>query len=358
MNKSILKHELKSMKWMAALSVMASLGLVMIFNMNLDNMYGEMFFNGLMQNQAVIQESIRYISSMILLVFSAIAVVQVFMQFRAEKEQEIGRFLKSLPVKNSEFLKVKLLTGILNFTIAFIVLIVGVEIVSRANMFWIEDIYSISAFPEVFMEADGILSILKEIGLIYVIVVSFYTFLIMLQYTFSNIIGGIVTGILVWLAPAFILLVSSFTLERFTSIGGLEGLFRLSEWVLPFAYPFQIDYNSLGLNQSSMNLHMLGTIANLPLKYCICLALIAVNIFLAFKFNKDSKVEDENKAIKFKPVRIIFKIGVTVCSALLLSFIFTGFFMVDIPNSFCIILILLGGAIGYMVSRKIAQIGN
>lgn len=358
MNKSILKHEIRSMKWMTLASLTLSVVLVMMFSRNIDNRYAEMFYSGLSGNQAVIQQSLRYISDMVLILFSSLAVLQVFMQFRSEKDQEVGRFLKSLPVKNEEFLKVKLISGLANLSLAFAVLFIGMIMVRRVNMFWIADIYSISNNPLPFMEVDGILSILKELGLIYLIVLSFYTFLIMVQYTFTNLIGGIVTGILVWLAPIFILLTSAFTLERFISSSLTNRLFELSDWVLPWIYPFRIDYNTLNMNPNSINGNMIGIIDHLAIKYIICLGLIAVNIFLAYRFNKDSKIEDENKVIRFKSTRNIFKIGVTICSALLASAVFTDFLMVDISDILYLAIMILGGSIGYFISMKIAKVGN
>lgn len=358
MNKSILKHEIKSMKWVSLLSIIASLGLVLLFSMNLDNRYGAMFYSGISENQAVIQDSLRYITDMVLVLFLVIVVIQVFMQFRSEKDQEVGRFLKSLPVKNEEFLKVKLIMGISNLTLAFIVLIIGMIVVRSNNMFWIQDIYSISTLSTPFIEADGILSILKEIGLLYLIVLSFYTFLIMIQYTFTNVIGGIVTGILVWLAPAFILISSLVTFERFFSSLISVRITTIAEWTLPWAYPFQFDYNNAFINYHGSNIPMISLIDYLTIKYIICLGLVLINILLAYKFNKDSKIEDENKVITFKSTRQIFKIGVTICSALLVSTILTYLFMINFSNIIYIILMILGGFTGYFISRKITQVGN
>lgn len=358
MNKSILKHEIKSMKWMSLLSIVGSLIVVFMFSIDLDNRYGAIFHNGLIENRPIIQESFRYVTSTILVIFLVIAVMQVFMQFRAEKDQEVGRFLKSLPVKNEEFFKVKLIAGIGNFTIAFLVLLVGIIVVRNSNMFWIEDIYSISIASAPFIELDGVLSILKEIGLIYLIVLSFYTFLIMIQYTFTNIIGGIVTGILVWLAPAFILISSVSIFERFFSSSLLGAISTMAEWTMPWLYPFQFSYNDFFTNYNYLDISPMILIDHLGIKYIICIGLILVNIILAYKLNKASKIEDENKVITFKTTRNIFKFGVTICSALLVAAIATEFLMINVPNIVYIVVIILGGAVGYIVSKKITQVGN
>jgi hypothetical protein len=357
MNKSILKHEARWMKWILLLSILASLFLTIMFSLSLDTAFERIFSHGLQINQVIIQDSLRYITGMILVIFTIISIIQVFMQFRSEKDQEVGRFLKSLPVKKEEFFKVKLSTGIINITLGFIVLAMGIIIVRTKNMFWIKDIYSISTISAPFVKADGIGSLLKEIGLIYLIVLSFYTFLFMVQYTFTNVIGGIVTGILVWLAPGFIIYVSMFTLERFSYEPIFHTIARFSEKLLPWLYPFEYNYNTLITDANGMALSRLMNIENLEIKYIITLGLILINIIIGDKLNKSSKVENENMIIPFKISRNIFKFGVTICSGLLVSIILSEIMMIQINNIIYMLLILLGGFIGYFISQKIARVG-
>lgn len=358
MNKSILKHEIRSMRWMLLLSVLVSLFLTIMFSMSLNNVYERMFSYGIQGNQALIQRSLRDISQTILALFTILSIIQIFMQFRSEKNQEIGRFLKSLPVRKEEFFKVKLVSGVVNLTLAFIVLAIGTIIVRNNNMFWIKDIYSISTISAPFIQVDGVASLLKEIGLIYLVVLSFYTFLFMIQYTFTNVVGGIVTGILVWLSPAFIIISSIFTLERFISIPISGRINMFAEWLLPWAYPLDYDYNTLFANLNGWDLGGISIIEKLGIKYIICLGLILFNMIISYKFNKTSKIEDENKIIAFKSTRNIFKLGVTICSGLLISTILSGILMIRISNIIYILFMLLGGSIGYFISRRITQVGN
>ena len=248
MNKSILKHEIKSMKWILLLSTIASLLLIMMFNMNLANTYNNIFTYGMLVDQSVVQRALRYITEIILIFFTVISVMQVFMQFRTEKNQETGRFLRTLPIKREEFFRIKLAVGVVNITIAFVILALGVIIVRGSNMFWIKDIYNISIMPSPYIEADSIANLIKEIGLIYLIVLSFYSFLFMVQYTFYNVVGGIVTGILVWLSPIFIVLTSIFSVEKLIPFSIIDNSYvsffnTIGEWLLPWLYPFNYDYN-------------------------------------------------------------------------------------------------------------------
>lgn len=360
MNKSILKHEIRSMKWMLLLSVLASLFLTIMFSISLDREYVSMFYDGIHGSEALVKRSLEYITVMTLVIFTSISIVQIFMQFRSEKNQETGRFLKSLPVKKEEFFKIKIVTGLINLTLAFIVLAVGLVIVRNNNMFWIKDTHALSYASKAFIKADGVGNLLKQAGLMYLVVLSFYTFLFMIQYTFTNVIGGIVTGILVWIAPIFIAISSMYTLENLGSVKiyntpFMAAISNYSELLLPWIYVFEQDYNILpyGIKLGSM-----FTIPSLGLKYIICLLLILVNIIVAYKFNKSSKVENENKVIVFKGTRNIFKLGVTVCSGLLVSVILGDIMMMQISNIVYVVLVVLGGAIGYWISDKISKVGS
>ncbi len=359
MNKSILKHELRSMKWMMLLSILASLFLTAMFSRSLDRQYASIFYLGI-YDDAFILSSFRDLAEMALIVFTGITMIQVFMQFRSEKSPETGRFLKSLPVRKEEFFKIKLITGLVSISLAFIVLSLGLIIIRSDNMFWIEDIYSISYMPETLIKVESVGLLLRELGLIYLIVLSFYTFLFMIQYTFTNVVGAIVTGVLVWLAPIFILISSMFTLERIRLIdiytSKLAGsIDKFSTWLLPWVYA--LDFNFID-NFSDMSSRSIRTIAALDIKYLVTILLIIVNIGLAYKFNKSSKVENENKLIVFKTSQKIFVFGVTICSGLLISLILSSYMMLEISNIVYVILILLAGLIGYFISRRISRIGN
>lgn len=363
MNKSILKHEIRSMKWMLLLSIIVSLFVTIMFSVSLNGGYEMIFSNGIYGNQALIQESLREIAGMTLVSFTILSIMQIFMQFRSEKGQEIGRFLKSLPIKKEDFFKVKLVTGVINITLSFIVLAIGIIIVRNNNMFWIRDIYSISMVSAPFIKVDGVASLLKEIGLIYLIVLSFYTFLFMVQYTFTNVVSGIVTGVLVWLAPIFIINASMFTLDKFMSIpifrsSIIGSITKFSEWLLPWIYAFDYDYSTLLTDSNGMIVGRIRIIGNLQVKYIISLVLILVNIIIAYKFDKSSKVENEDKIIVFKSTRNIFKLGVTICSGLLVSTILSRIMGIQMHNIIYILFILLGGFIGYFISQKITKVGN
>lgn len=361
LNKSILKHEIRGMKWMLLLSTLTSLFIVTVFSSYLDEGYERMFSYGIFANETPILSAFRDVNYGILIGFTLIAIVQVFIQFRSEKGQETGRFLKFLPVKKEDFFKIKLITGIINLSLAFGVLAIGIVVVRNNNMFWIKDIHSISSASEILIRLGSVENLLKEIGLIYLVILSFYTFLFMIQYTFTNTVGAIVTGILVWLAPLFIVFSSIFTLEKITSISFYNSTFLnkinvFADWLLPHIYPLDYRYlDELNLNFNSYGGNI-SIVDKLGMKYIIVIVLIGINIAIAYKFNKSSKVENENKVIVFKGTKNIFKLGVTVCSGLLVSIVLGEILRIQTNRILHILFILLGGLIGYLVSHRITKV--
>ncbi|HZK32889.1 MAG TPA: hypothetical protein VFC60_00180 [Tissierellaceae bacterium] len=363
MNKSILKHEFKSSRWILLFSTIISLFTIVIFNIRLNERYERLFRIGLRPNQAVIQDALGETIALALLLFTILSIIQVFMQFRSEKDQEVGRFLKSLPLAGKEFFKVKLITGIANITIGFIVLFIGLIAVRQANIFWIKDIYSISAYSHIFMKLDGIGTILSYLGLTYFVVLAFYTFIFMIQYTFTNIVGAIVTGILVWLSPFFIALSLIETISKLGRItlydsSILNNINTFSDKLLPWSYVVDYDFYNIGNVLYPENLGSISFISNMGLKYGITITLVIVNIFIGYKFVKNSRIEDEEKIITFKISRQIFKIGVTICTPLLVSIIITVIMGIDLNNILFIIILLLSSYLGYFISNKITKVGS
>lgn len=363
MNKSILKHEFKSSRWILLFSVILSLFSGVIFNMRLNETYERMMRVGLRPNQAVIHDALIAVLPLFLILFTVLSIIQVFMQFRSEKGQEVGRFLKSLPVSSKSFFKVKLITGILNITIGFIILFIALLLVRQANMFWIRDIYKISAYSHIFMKLDGISFILSYLGLTYFIVLSFYTFIFMIQYTFTNIVGAIVTGILTWLAPFFILNSLVYTISKFGYISLYNSKFinnitNFSINLLPWSYIIDHEIFNIGNRVFVENIGYISIISNIGLKYGITMVLTLVNILIAYKFVKNSRIEDEEKIITFKISRIIFKLGVTICTPLLISTIIIMVMGINPNNILFTIILFLSLCLGYFVSNKITKVGN
>ncbi len=362
MNKTILKHEFRSSKWILLFSILLGLFTSITFNISLNEYYEGLFISGISPNMTVVNDSLRGAIGFAILSFTILSIVQVYMQFRSEKGQEVGRFLKSLPVSNIEFFKVKLLTGILNITLGFIVIFIGLTLVRQANIFWIQDIYNISAHSEMLIKLDGIGQIALYLGLTYLATLSFYTFIFMIQYTFTNIVGGIVTGFLVWLSPFFIinsvvLTISKLSYRNLYNSTSLNRIIDFSTKLLPWTYISDYHFQNIGNPLFPENFGYINTISNLGGKYLITLALVLINIFIAYKFVQNSRIEDEEKIITFKWTRNIFKLGVSICTPLLISVIIIVIMGIDINNILFTGILLAGIGLGYFVSDRITKVG-
>lgn len=360
MNKAVLKYEMKNIRGIFILSIFASLALISITNMAFKSQFQLMLMSGIAPNESMVMDNIQEIGIIAMLGFSALALIQVFMQFRQEKGQEVARFLKSLPIKSEEYFVTKLLVGILSLTVAFLVFIIGVLLVRQMNMFWISDYHNFSLDPNLFKSMDGVYNTIKIMLLSYTIVLVFYSFIFMIQYKISNIFVSIVSSVFIWFAPYFIAGVMGLWLNEI----GITSIFKelmLSadgiRWLNPFVYMIDYKHISLLSHGSSSYVNNIGFIANINLKFIVLSLMLVVNIAMAYRAAKKNLIENEDKMIPVKTDRYIFIVGVTVCSGLLAYFLLAEMFGLRFAEIIIAVLPIVGSIAGFFVSKKVAFIG-
>lgn len=361
MNKSIVKHEIRSMKWVSLVFVLASLFLSLVFTYSLNERYEAVIKYGFNLNNMALLNEIRTIMYLGLVLFTIIIIIQVYMQFRSEKDREVGRFMKSLPIESKEFFKIKLFMGFLNIIAATMVLLFGIVVVKNQNMFWLKDIHLTSSIPETSKYLTSLPFLMKEFSLFILICLSFYSFLMMIQYTFNNTIGAIVTGFLTWLAPVFIVLGSLNAYIEITAsyylkdLAWVEWIYENVYWLMPWTYFARTDTIPYVHNNLEVRLTM---IENFGPKIIISLGLIGIFSLVAYIFASRSRVEDEDRIISFSSFAFLFVVGVSLCSGLLTSLIFTGVMPFNISGSLLLGLSLLGGFVGFLISNNIRKVGR
>lgn len=344
MNKSIIKHELRSLKWIFALGLLVNIIILAGFNQSIDITYTNIFVNGLPMNQSIFNLDFYRMSASIVIGFMLVSVLQVYIQFQSEKKQEVSRFIKSLPIKDENLSITKILLGILNITILFVILYIGLLVIKHNNMFWVEDIYNTSNVRDSIMALD---QLIYPLFLIYLATVCFYTFLVMVQYMVSNNLASIVIGILVWFAPMFIVLTTKLVVGYYNMSLGINWVSTF--WLNPSFYIVDLEYLILGGTSGAI-------VRKLNIHYLISLVLIIVNIIFAIRISMKNLIEDENKFIPLKSVRFIFILGVTICSSLLVSYIYLGLLDRSYYAVRPTIALIAGGLLGFVVSRRIARI--
>ena len=335
-NKALVKHETRNMKWMLLYFLLISVSGILFFNSGLGRQYMEVLNGGLATDQSVMMSTVNGALNNMMMPIGFGILLMVYLQFKDSKSIEVGKFLKSLPISNKEFYITKLIGGLISLTIPTVLLILGILLIRNNNMVWISDIHSISLFPELVIKADSIINVTSVVIMSYLVAVSTYVFLFMMQYIVMNIVGGLVIGTLAWLSPMFII----------NSIFALYGIFFsenyvfsesiikwqeiLLNYVQPWSYPTYLAYfNSPSVREYNPILDSISFMyyEGLALKITITLIIALASIVLGYILSKNSKAEDSEMLISLKWARIVFIIGVTICSAVLLANIAQMFFV-------------------------------
>lgn len=373
-NKALVKHETRNMKWMLLYFLIVSMAGVLAFNSNLTGEYIQGLRYGITPDRAASLSALKATLDIMIAPMGIGVLLMIYLQFKDSKSVEVGNFLKALPINNKEYYITKFIGGLISISVPVIILIAGVLAIRNSNMSWINDIHSISIFPELIMKADSVINIASILVMAYMVVIATYAFLFMMQYIVMNITAGLVIGCLVWLSPGFILLSISQIYGRFidTNIGALEsnelGL-KIAEAILNYIEPWTYSINTAsvsgvenGLGTGNINyllddIHLLYY-DGLLLKIIIPLVIAIVSVGAGYILSKKSRVEDSEVLISFKWARRVFVTGVTVCSALLLGIVSQVFFGLYNQIGFVTlhVILLIGGLIGFLISRKITMV--
>ena len=367
-NKALVKHETRNMKWMLIYFSLIAIAGILFFNAGLNRTYMEILSGGLNADESVIMYNTNRMFQSIILPMGIGILLMIYLQFKDSKSIEVGNFLKALPISNTEYYTTKLIGGLISLIIPTIILITGILLVRNNNMIWISDIHSISLFQDLIIKSDSIINVTAALIMSSLVAIATYTFLFMMQYIVTNIVAGLVIGCLVWLSSTFLLAASAIIYGSFleTIYIGFNDILARGEatfvnYVEPWFYPTNMSYlDSAGISKYNAifdNIHFVYY-KGLGIKIAITLIISIVSIIIGYSLSTKSKVEDNDALISFKWARKLFIIGVTVCSAFLLAVIaqiFLGQF-----NSLGIIIVsvvlIIGGIIGFIVSKKMTQV--
>ncbi len=367
-NKALVKHETRNMKWMLLYFILVAIGGVMFFNTVLNGQYASFLSGMLINSESVILSAVNQLANMIALPIGLGILLMIFLQFKDSKSVEVGNFLKALPISNREYFVTKLIGGIVALTIPTLILIIGVIFIRNGNMNWINDVNSASIVVDFIVKSGSIINITTILILCYLVSISTYTFLFMIQYIITNITSGLVIGSLVWLSPLFLIgsigVIYGRVIEKIIPSDGvlIKTAEKAYEYIQPWFYPSSMKYQD-GLGEMyqgvGMNIQFVYY-EGLILKIGITLLISILSITVGYVLSKKSKVEDSDEFIIFKWARVVFVIGVTVCSALLLTVIPQIFIGVYGSISFIVlqIIMLVGAILGFVVSKRLIRVRN
>lgn len=295
----------------------------------------------------------------VLLFFSIGILIITFMMFKEGKNTETNRFLKSLPYSHYHYL-IKLVMGALSYTVPFILLVIAFIGFKVKHQVFFEEIQSINLIGEALKSTDTIGHLLVLSLMYYLILTTWYLFLMMMQYLWNNAIGANVVGILIWVAPVFIFFTTILVYE-------IEYSWRLDflnqEDVLMYLNPFIYGVQKMitaNYGPSSMQPNEYVSILLYPsIKMMILVGLCLIFLWIIYQLNQKRHIEKVYYLVPSKGFRILFRIGVGTCSMLLFGVLTKEIFLSRLDVGFGVfqVLMIVAGLVGGFIAYKISCIG-
>lgn len=277
----------------------------------------------------------------------------IYLSFRNDSHQETGRFLKSLPFKNEERYFIKIGVGLAVITIPYIIFTILMVMVRHYYLSEMKSIYELTLLNDIYKQLLPLSNILQLLCLAYLLIILVYLIGVLFEYLISNNILSIIIGMLISFSPLFITesLSSCFRVNLFYSLEDI--VWRFYRYLLP---------NTLSIScytgENATEYYALGSTEYVVLfgERCILfLILIALCTVATLYFCKKNVIENDDILMPYRWFRILFVVGVTLCSALLCSDFYLAFY----NNSQLLMMLwfIIGGTIGFVIAYLISRKG-
>ncbi|WP_070000719.1 hypothetical protein [Cellulosilyticum sp. I15G10I2] len=283
-------------------------------------------------------------------------IILIYFQFKNDKSIDIGRFLKALPYTNMQRCLVKIVAGILSFSIPFIVFSVGLIALRSHAILQFKEAYSVLSYESVIMSINSLENLIYLLVLVQMVYTAVYLFIFMVQYLMNNNIGSLVVSIFSLAAPAFIV-ISAWEIYRFPYYTRI----KFERLFLPI-YSIIVQRKTFVFESGTMNKHVLfwSYIEDIGLKILIAAVIGLLCWGVICQAAKKSKIEDADVLIPHPISRGIFIIGVSVCAAFLVAdiskFLILPLIMDD-TTLMTQVMLVIGGVLGFIIAKKIGYIG-
>ncbi|MGL4346306.1 MAG: hypothetical protein ACRCTE_13995 [Cellulosilyticaceae bacterium] len=346
-----IKHEIRSIKWMGAYFLVLFIGYSMVIARHIQA--NKVWFLEDMDIYQVDNIMGRVLNAKynVLMLLAAVLglMILVYIQFTDSKNIEVGRFIKGLPLSTTKVYGLRIICGILSYTLPFIVLVVSVVGIRLKHSEWLGDLYRMTLWQEQFTQVESVGSILLILGMYYLIMTAFYVVLVMMQYLVMNSVFALILGVMVTFVPMYLKMAVQAYLRRG---------YMSSVWI-PLMYG-QLEgrehYSFAGeLNRQYLTISM---IENIGSKLIILLLIIGTGLGVGYIATKTFKVENQSKLMPLAVVRIIFVTVGTLCMSGLAGIVWSRILRFEMETIIALVMAIVSGGIGFVVCLVISRIGD
>ncbi|MGL4346304.1 MAG: hypothetical protein ACRCTE_13985, partial [Cellulosilyticaceae bacterium] len=270
----------------------------------------------------------------------------VYLQFRDAKNIEVGRFLKALPIQGTKVYGIRVISGIMTYTVPFVLWVLGMLSIRQGHQAWLGDYYSLSSLSELLQKSDSVGKTLGILGITYLVMTAVYMVLVLVQYLVSHRVFALLVGASILMIPGYI----GTVVNQF--VRGIQDIY-----LVPVAYGVMDNEWSRAFQNGERT--VINYVENIGLKGLILVLIIVLALILGYMSSKYFRVEDQGKLIPTPLVRWLFRVVGTVCIGLLPYFIDAVYGLRGGQQTYMALhigAIVLTG-VGFVIVSKIASIG-
>lgn len=357
--KALIIIEAKAALFMGLYFLAVNLGILMIIQVSINRSFMNYLNHGMGGATEDLMGYIflRHLRPMIIFMGLGL-ILLVYFQFRNDKNIEIGRFIKSLPYTEEQRCFIKLGTGILSYTIPFIIGSIGQMMLREYAVNKFSDIYSLLPYEEIVLTVNASQNLMNLLLLTFLVCTFIYLFIFMLQFLINHNIGALVIGILTLVSPVFMIMSINYIgcLEKFTySLNNIA-----DRIVLPFYTVINAGIHmDIYYTQAESFITSYRYIKDISFKMCVSAAASLLCLLIITLAVKRYRIEKSDIFMPYLGVRVIFVVGVILCAGFVWgdigALVLRGGIVYNEVISW--IEMIAGGALGLFIAYKIAHIG-
>lgn len=347
----LVQKEWKNTRWIMLIFSLMYIIFAAMLNKNIEGIKSWSLFNNI--SDVIFMDETYRLSWLVLPVMLIGIVVLTIVLFTHDRNHSVGKFINTLPFGRKKQFTIKYMMGLITFTLPFLLFSAVILIMRVSNEKWMSEIYKYAANGEILTKQDHLGRVFLWLGIMWLIMLAVYSFLMLVQTLMGqNIIAGVV-GAITFLVPWFLALAIPVNVQILLNKYWTNGVQESVEFFF-FANPkrtieeIQLTSQSLS-NKRGYYIHY--TYENLGLNIAILVGIIILSLLLAYNFTQSNDVEKNGDIVMYPWVGKVLIAGVTICALLLLPIIVTVF--TQIENKILTLgSMIVGAFLGYLISSK------
>ena len=267
----------------------------------------------------------------------------IYLSYRYDKNHEVGRFIKALPYTTEQKYWVKIVLGIMSFTIPYMVQGMVIVIIRKSFIIQMKDFYEVTNLSNIFADLYELKQLLLILTLNYLGLIVWYLFVVMFQYIIMSNFGSIIGASIIAIAP----IVIRENIHRFFSYTG-----RLY-WKYIRLYDFLLGnrgYRAFITNKDTGIIEYINFgETRLVVLFIMILILLTLTLYLC----KEMYIENEDALVPRRVFKYMYLIVTPIVCSLLLGSLYKCY--TGKGDTWFDLVTFIGGILGFLIAKMIMK---